>query len=103
MEVRFSEQVARILKPVLRAEAARRAVAGMMEAFDGLLSKGEFIRVEVSGPEDLLEQMRAHLAGKVANAIFHASPGCDLRITADETVLETRIGAWALAIDGERE
>lgn len=101
MEARISAQAARILLPVLRAEVAQRAVAGIAEAFDGLHSKGDLTRVEVAGPQDLVEKIRDHLTGKAANLSFHISGDCDLRVTVDETVLETRIGAWVRAIDGE--
>jgi hypothetical protein len=76
-------------------------VAGIAEAFDGLHSKGDLVRVEVSGPQDLTDKIREHLTGKAANLSFHVNGDCDLRVTVDETVLETRIGAWARAIDGE--
>ncbi len=40
---------------------------------------------------------------KIGNVVFTPAPGCDLHLTADQTVLETRIGAWAGAIQREND
>jgi hypothetical protein len=64
------------------------------------LAKGEFAKLVVSGPEDLLAGLRQNFDGKVANVSFVPAAGCELRIAADETILETRIEAWAEAIQG---
>ena len=103
LEVRIGDQIARILKPVLVAQVERRALTELVEAVDGLLSKGEIAKLAVSGPHDLIEKLRVHLDGRIANVSFIPTTDCDLRVTADETILETRIGAWAHAIEGAKE
>jgi hypothetical protein len=99
-EARIGDKLAGILKPVLVAEVKRRAVAELVDALDGLLSKGEIAMISISGPEDLLEALRPRLAGRIAGVSFAPGTGCDVSVTADETKLETRIGDWARAIEG---
>jgi hypothetical protein len=100
-ELRIADKLAKILKPVLAQEVRRRAVSELVELLEGLLSKGEIARLAVSGPEDLLAMLRTQLDGKIASVSYVASAACDLRITADETIFETRIGDWMRAIAGE--
>jgi hypothetical protein len=100
LEVRIADQVAQVLKPVFAEEVQRRAVGELATALEGLMSHGDFVKLTVTGPEDLLGMLSAQLTVKIGNVTFTPAPGCDLHLTADQTVLETRIGAWARAIQG---
>lgn len=100
-ERRIADTLARLLKPVLAASVERRAVSGLLEIVDGVLSRGEVTRLTVSAPEDLLERLRECLADKIERVTFVASTGCDVSVMADETTFETRIGDWSRAIAGE--
>jgi hypothetical protein len=75
-------------------------VGELATALEGLMSHGDFVKLTVTGPEDLLGMLSAQLTVKIGNVTFTPAPGCDLHLTADQTVLETRIGAWARAIQG---
>ncbi len=101
IEVRIANQVARVLKPVIAGHVQRRAVEELVQTLEALLTKGDVGRITVSGPEDLLGALRGSLEGKASNVTFAPAATADLRIEADETVLETRIAAWAAAIGGE--
>jgi hypothetical protein len=98
LEARIGDQVAQVLKPVFIAEVQRRAVAELASTLESLMSHGEFGKLTVSGPEDLLKMLSAQLNVKIGNVVFNPTSGCDLHLSADQTVLETRIGAWADAI-----
>lgn len=100
LEATIGAQIARILKPLLRREVEARALASLGEAIDGLLTKGTSVRLAVSGPADLLDAVRATLDGRVPGASFTESDSADITISADETILETQIGAWARSLDG---
>jgi hypothetical protein len=100
LEARIGDQVAQVLKPMFSAEVQKRAVAELASTLESLVSNGEFSKLTVSGPEDLLKMLSARLNVKIGNVAFTPAPGCDLHLTADQTVLETRIGAWARAIEG---
>jgi hypothetical protein len=99
LEVRIGDQVARILKPWLAAEAQRRAVAELGTMLEDVLHKGEVVQLSVSGPEDLLTMLRTNLEGKIGNVKLTPAPGCELRLVADQTVFETRIADWVKALE----
>jgi hypothetical protein len=101
IEERIASRVARVLKPVIAGHVQRRAVEELVQTLEALLTKGDIGRITVSGPEDLLGALRCSLEGKASNVTFAPAATADLRIEADETVLETRIAAWAAAIGGE--
>jgi hypothetical protein len=96
----ISNTVASVLRPVLAEEVRRRAVGELTTTLDKMLSGGELGKITISGPRDLIEPMRAHLGGKASNVTYVTAEGCDLAVQANETVLETRIGAWVAAIQG---
>jgi hypothetical protein len=97
---RVAEQVARILKPFLGEKAKQRAMGELMSALDALLLKGEYSKISVLGPEDLIGAVRSHLGGRADGIAFLVSErACDISVTADEIILETRIGSWLKAIE----
>jgi len=100
LEARIGDQVARVLKPMFADEVQKRAVAELASALEALMANGDFTKLTVTGPEDLLKMLSSRLTVKIGNVVFTPAPGCDLHIIADQTVLETRIGAWASAIQG---
>jgi hypothetical protein len=101
LEQRIANQVARCLKQVLDDGIRQRAVAQLSVALDDLLRKGEYAAISISGPDDLLAAMQAKLDAHHPRLTFIPSDGTDLVVSADETILETRIAAWSAAIHGE--
>lgn len=100
LEQRIADAVSEILKPVLREEVRVKAVEELSRTLETLLSKGDYAKIVVSGPADLIAAMEARLAGDDASLSFVAAEGADINVSADETILATRIGAWADAIAG---
>jgi hypothetical protein len=99
LETRISHVVGETLKPVLVAQARARALEELSRVLNGMLSKGAYARITVQGPADLIAAMQARL-GEHPGLSFAAAEVTDLTVTAGETVLATRIGAWADAIAG---
>lgn len=97
----IAEQVARVLRPFVADTARLRATDELKASLDRLLTNGEYGRVSISGPQDLIAAFKEHADGKGWNVVFQASQGVDLRVSLDETILETRIGEWTAAIKGE--
>lgn len=102
IERRVAEHVAAVLKPVLAEAVRTRAVAELARTLNSMLTRGEYARITVSGPQDLLAALEARLGVRAGLALV-ASEAADLRVDADETILETSIGAWIEAIRGEGE
>lgn len=99
LERRIAEQVSRILRPVLAEEVRNRAVARLAQELSGMLAKGDYAKITVSGPRDLLDALEVRLAGGRGGLSFVAADTADLVVSADDTILETRIGAWVRALD----
>jgi hypothetical protein len=94
VEARIAETTARILKPFLADAIRRRVVADLAAILEQTLSDGRSVRVQLSGPEDLLEALKKALDGKASSVVFQAAESCEVRATVDHTVFETRIAAW---------
>jgi hypothetical protein len=98
LEERLAETTARVLQPFLETEIRRAAVTELVAAIESILAHGKAAQVEITGPDDLLDVVRARLPDK-APATFTSSQTGDIRVAIDQTVLETRLGAWTAAIE----
>lgn len=100
LERRIAGLVGEAMKPVLAEHIRVRAVEELSRVLNGMLSGGEYARVTISGPADLLSVMEAQLAGGHPGVSFVPRGTADIAVNADETILATQIGAWADAIAG---
>lgn len=100
LESNIGDAVAASLTPFL-AEAVRgKAVDDLVETMAQLIGKGR-LTLHVEGPDDLLEAIRRKL-GPAASAIeFERTDTVDARVRAEETVIETEIGAWLKRISAQ--
>ncbi|MBD9373853.1 hypothetical protein IB238_14595 [Rhizobium sp. ARZ01] len=88
-------QAANVLAPVLDEALSRKAVADMAALIRAGVLEGEGIVVTVRGPSHLFEQLKSHFEGEVP--VFRHLEADDLDLAAEfgETVLVTRMAAWA--------
>ncbi len=98
LEARLADTTARVLQPFIQTEICRAAVAELVAAIGSIVAHGKATQVEITGPEDLLDVVRARLSDKVP-ATFTSSKTGDIRVAIDQTVLETRLVAWTAAIE----
>jgi hypothetical protein len=101
IEQRIADQVARCLKPVLTDGIRDKAVSQLSSTLGDLLRKGEYVAISISGSEDLLASLKTKLGVEKSGLVFTPSDSTDLAVSADETILETRIAAWAAEIHGD--
>jgi hypothetical protein len=101
IEHRIADQVARCLKPVLTDGIRDKAVSQLSNTLGDLLRKGEYVAISISGSEDLLGTLKSKLGVENSALVFTPSDSTDLAVSADETVLESRIAAWAAEINGD--
>ncbi len=99
LEAQIGDATARVLAPFLDAQLCRQAVAGLRAELDVLLAKDAGLSVSIAGPEDLLEALRKDLADRAGSVTYVAREDCDVRISADQTLLETRLAAWKAGIE----
>jgi flagellar biosynthesis/type III secretory pathway protein FliH len=98
LEARLATTIARILRPFLETEVRHAAVAELATTIKTILARDQAIRIEISGPDDLLDVLRSRLADKVT-ATFTTSQGCDVRVVIGQTTLETQLAAWIAAME----
>jgi hypothetical protein len=99
IEGRIAESAARVLQPFLTAQLQRQVMDELVAAVQALVSKDASASLEICGPKDLVDAMRERLAGTAANATFSASDVPDVRVTVDQTVVQSRLAAWCARIE----
>lgn len=94
----LSDQVAAVLAPVMSEALAAKAVADLAETIRQSLGAGHAAVLTVHGPADLFERLKEAL-GEDGPALRH-QPAADLDIAVDldDTVLVTRLSAWAASL-----
>ncbi len=92
MEARICDTLGRILVPFLSEAVRMQALSEMSAMITRLLSDPKAPLLRISGPDDLLDVLRArHAAGGIE---FQTSDAVDVRIAADDTIIETQLRAW---------
>ncbi len=98
LDAALSDRIARLLVPVLTDALRRRAVAELSGALARLLAEPQAANVRVSGPEDLLAALAARLGPLAAAVSFTPAETAEVQVSADQTVIDTQLGAWARLI-----
>ncbi len=94
LEASIAASIVSVLRPFLSAELRQRAVASLCESIRTLLAHNPDARLRITGPGDLLDQMRLRL-GAVAMAVdYEPADTVDVRVCSGRTVIETEIAAW---------
>ncbi|KMO43155.1 hypothetical protein VQ02_00740 [Methylobacterium variabile] len=94
LDASLTERIARLLVPVLTDALRRQAVAELSGALTRLLAEPQAASVRVSGPEDLLAALAARLGPLAASVTFTAAETAEVQVSADQTVIDTQLGAW---------
>jgi hypothetical protein len=86
--------VERLLTPFIIDALRRRMIELLAETVSVLLGGRERSIIEIRGPEDLLAMLREKLAAFSGAIDYSPDDSIDVRILADQTMIESRIGAW---------
>ncbi|MCJ2036250.1 hypothetical protein [Methylobacterium sp. J-068] len=89
----LTDRVGHLLVPVLTEALRRRAVDELAQSLARILGDAR-APVRVSGPADLLDAVAGKLGPFEASVDFVAADGPDVAVQADQTVIETQLGAW---------
>ncbi len=98
LDATLSDRIARLLVPVLTDALRRQAVAELSGALTRLLAEPQAATIRVSGPEDLLAALAARLGPLSASVSFTAAETAEVQVSADQTVIDTQLGAWTRLI-----
>lgn len=97
VEAQIGEAIAAILRPFVREAARARALDELARRVRELLRAGAAgPAITITGSGDLAAALRARLAD-VPGIALAEGPATDLRITCDDSVLETQLSGWAAA------
>ena len=97
----LGDAAAAALEPLLGNAARALAVDGLRAAIGDLVLAGTGGAIAVAGPADLLQGLRVALgaAGTGMDGLsFVEAESAEVVVTADNSRIETRLGAWALAL-----
>lgn len=101
IEAGIAARVACILRPFIGAALRDRAIAELQEAIGVVVRADQMI--EISGAPDLIASLRERLAGAAAAIVWRPNSATEVRVVADQTVIESRIGAWMQRIEARME
>jgi len=93
--------------PFLREGLTRAAITSFVKELGDVIDTTEGLAVEVACPKEVLEPLRARLAeamaarGAPAGSVrFVPGDTTEIRVTLNETVIETRLAEWLSRLDG---
>jgi hypothetical protein len=99
IEARIGASVARILRPCLAKLLRERVVDELAESVGLILGGQDQKLIEVSGPEDLLDSIQRRLTASAGSLAWTPSASTDVKVVADQAIIESRIEAWVHRID----
>lgn len=104
---RISAHVATALVPFLREGLTQAAITSFVKELGDMIDTTGSLAIEVACPRDIVDPLRERLAeamaarGAPAGSI-RCLPGdtTDIRVTLDDTVIETRLADWLSRLEG---
>jgi len=95
LETNIASSVARILQPFLADAVRDKAVAALVQQISALTCNSPVPVFRISGPGDLLDLVKAQLDTARRTGIeYQVTDALEIRVVADQTVIETQISAW---------
>lgn len=98
-EQALAAQIARLLTPFIGARMADEVWRSLCAAVDGLMAQGAAATLRADGPADLVEALRTRCAALGVTIEARESDKADVTIRSDDSVVETRLGAWIAMLD----
>lgn len=96
IESNIASSVARILLPFLADAVRDKAIGSLVEQIAALTGSSPVPVFKITGPGDLLDLVRKQLeAARRTGVEYEAAETFEVRVVADQTVIETQISAWA--------
>ncbi|WP_339031224.1 hypothetical protein WHZ78_27435 [Bradyrhizobium symbiodeficiens] len=96
IETNIASSVARILLPFLTEAVRDMAIGSLVEQVAALTGNSPVPVFKVTGPSELLDLVKTQLEGARRTGIeYEAADILEVRVVADQTVIETQITAWS--------
>ena len=101
LEEKLAESVSRVLRPLIVATLRQKMIGQLIENIKTIVDSREKAIIEIVGPADLLEILRTELRGAPAVFDYVARDSIDVRVTAEQTSIDTQLKAWIDLIGAE--
>lgn len=96
IETNIASSVARILLPFLADAVRDKAIGSLVEQIAALTGNSPVPVFKITGPGELFDLVRAKLeAARRTGIEYEAAESFEVRVVADQTVIETQISAWS--------
>ncbi|WP_439358489.1 hypothetical protein [Bradyrhizobium sp. DASA03007] len=96
VETNIASSVARILLPFLTEAVRDKVIESLVEQIAALTGNSPVPVFKVTGPSELLDLVKAQLEKARRTGIaYEAADTFEVRVVADQTVIETQISAWS--------
>lgn len=96
IETNIASSVARILLPFLADAVRDKAIGSLVEQIGALTGNSPVPVFKVTGPSELLDLVKTQLQTARRTGIeYEAADTFEVRVIADQTVIETQITAWS--------
>ena len=103
IETNIASSVARILQPFLADAVRDKAIEALIEQISTLTCSSPVPVFRISGPGDLLERVKAQLETARRTGIeYQIADTLEIRVVADQTVIETQMQAWTARLKEAR-
>lgn len=99
MRVELAAAIARVLVPFVADRLRNDAVEDMVAAAESLVADAMPLTIEVSGPADLTAVLARRLETLGTVVRVAGASDAELRVRADERILETRMKEWLAQIE----
>lgn len=90
-----SNQTARMLAPVMQDVLLQKVVADLAVTITNSIGAGEGCKITVKGPASLFEALKKHLDDETLVFRHQESADIDLSVEFGDSILVTRMAAWA--------
>jgi len=103
IETNIASSVARILLPFLADAVRDKAIGSLVEQIAALTGNSPVPVFKITGPGELLDLVRSQLQTARRTGIeYEAADTFEVRVVADQTVIETQIAAWSERLNEAR-
>ena len=97
----IAARAAAVLHDLVRPALREKMLDELLQTIDTLTRQDQAMILRIEGSADLLESIRKNLAGRVRSLDLVESEGSDVRVIAQDTVIESHLGQWLAQVAGE--
>jgi hypothetical protein len=103
IETNIASSVARILLPFLADAVRDKAIGSLVEHIAALTGNSPVPAFKITGPSELLDLVKTQLdASRRTGVAYEPAETLEVRVVADQTVIETQIAAWSERLNEAR-